>query len=706
MAYKRLAIIGPASLVIDLHLALLPIDVHLPIGPKQGAFTIHLTHSMPSTSKSSIDGHQFRAKFGKIGAFQYVPAQIMWREIHLSICSEDQLANTSLAEILHKQLGAVNFSLRWCQVDVSQHKCLCFDIDIKHEESLPILLHCESFQLTVQHQCPSADTFRAEIPLTESETRRDHWNKVIAQQMIPKEGRVSHVSFEQDRKQAARRYYDLRSATIDSCNDCTNVITFSSQSPSWFFSPKELNISLKERLHEVNYCDNSFIKESFTTVSNLSSLNLNHHEFPKYRDHGRWILCHIFLGPGQRFNLKSVHFVQDKWKVRYYDELIIRTFEQASMFITLPPGVSISQILDNVEWCQLQECYTVEDPRSHQPPTSQSQTGLRGQYINTTPSKHFVNGHGLSYASHNGVRSPACASSHEKGPIYSPPFQHVRERGEKTHSNDSDVDMTPAHINIVPKNDQGVKPHPHSTKPKCKDAAMECCPTAIDPEEADASQVELTSPCYSKDPGEAKPRTAEESFDHGSLVDADATNVGDPRLAHPHPVHPGVPAQNRNASSDSPGHTEDDCHVHLTHDITEVPNAALRASHDQKNAVNNTIRQRPRLPQIPYVIFLPRMLHFNHNPVMLLTSLRMMKSLSFMKLQLLIHYLLITFFVNMNRVETTFSPAEKLSGWPGSFAHADIEFFSKLATCYMIQFPSFHVLCRHSFESPRSCPMD
>ena len=73
MAYKRLAIIGPASLVIDLHLALLPIDVHLPIGPKQGAFTIHLTHSMPSTSKSSIERHQFRAKFGKIGAFQYVP---------------------------------------------------------------------------------------------------------------------------------------------------------------------------------------------------------------------------------------------------------------------------------------------------------------------------------------------------------------------------------------------------------------------------------------------------------------------------------------------------------------------------------------------------------------------------------------------------------------------------------------------------------
>ena len=93
-------------------------------------------------------------------------------------------------------------------------------------------------------------------------------------------------------------------------------------------------------------------------------------------------------------------------------------------------------------------------------------------------------------------------------------------------------------------------------------------------------KLSLHHPAIPKDPGEAKPRTVDEPFDHGSLVDADATNVGDPRLAQPHPVHPDVPAQNRNASSDSPGHTEDGCHVHLTHDITEVSNATLRASHD------------------------------------------------------------------------------------------------------------------------------
>ena len=98
MAYKRLAIVGPAALVIDLHIALLPVDVHLPIGPKQGAFTIHMTRSLPGTMESLNDGHHLQAKFGKIGTFRYVPAQIIWREIHPSICSEDQIVQSPLAD--------------------------------------------------------------------------------------------------------------------------------------------------------------------------------------------------------------------------------------------------------------------------------------------------------------------------------------------------------------------------------------------------------------------------------------------------------------------------------------------------------------------------------------------------------------------------------------------------------------------------------
>ena len=90
MNYKRLAIFGPASLVINLHLALLPVDVHLPIGPKQGAFTIHMTQFDPHNAHPTNENH-FKVKFGKIGSFQYAPAQVVWNEVHPTICAEDQL---------------------------------------------------------------------------------------------------------------------------------------------------------------------------------------------------------------------------------------------------------------------------------------------------------------------------------------------------------------------------------------------------------------------------------------------------------------------------------------------------------------------------------------------------------------------------------------------------------------------------------------
>ena len=93
-----------------------------------------------------------------------------------------------LGKLLSQKFGAVNFSIRWCQVDLSQQKCLCFDMDIKHEDALPLLLNCGLYQVATQHQCPSAEAFRAEFLLMEIETRWNHWNKVVAQQMIPKEG--------------------------------------------------------------------------------------------------------------------------------------------------------------------------------------------------------------------------------------------------------------------------------------------------------------------------------------------------------------------------------------------------------------------------------------------------------------------------------------------------------------------------------------
>lgn len=113
MNYRRLAILGPPSLVINLHLALLPLDVQLPIGPKQGAFTLHMTRVEPQDVPNSNDSNQFQVKFGKIGSFQYVQVQILWNDIHSSICIYDQVHQSPLVKYLQKQFGAVNFTSRW-----------------------------------------------------------------------------------------------------------------------------------------------------------------------------------------------------------------------------------------------------------------------------------------------------------------------------------------------------------------------------------------------------------------------------------------------------------------------------------------------------------------------------------------------------------------------------------------------------------------
>ena len=91
--------------------------------------------------------------------------------------------------------------------------------------------------------------------------------------MIPEEGRVSHISFEQDKKLSARRYYDLRTTVINSMRGYTNIITIASQPPAWFFSPKALTLSFKECLREINYCDNSSFRNDLRQIPTLSYLN-------------------------------------------------------------------------------------------------------------------------------------------------------------------------------------------------------------------------------------------------------------------------------------------------------------------------------------------------------------------------------------------------------------------------------------------------
>ena len=449
MNYRRLAIFGPPSLVINLHLALLPLDVQLPIGPKQGAFTLHITKIEPTDSSIAEKSNQFQVKFGKIGSFQHVPAQILWKDIHTSICTEEHTQSSPLVKLLQKDYGAVNFTIRWCQVDQSQQKCLCFDIHIQHEDALPISTLCETLPITIHHQCPAAEDFRSEVSLTEFETRREHWNKVITMQMVPKEGRVSHLSFEQDRKYSAKRYYDLHSTIIDSMADYTNIITVASQPPAWFFSPKVLSLSLRECLQELNHCDNSFIHEVFTMDPTPCRVALQQHEFAKYRNHSSWTFMFLTLGAEQIFHLKSIHYEKDEWKIRYYDELIIRTFEQSSFFLTLPPGVTASHVLDNLEQCSIRETFHYATPE--QPTYVTGHLGTMTDQFKHDSTKHlFTNGAGIPSSNTTQPVPPVSAAGYG-GTKYCPPaktkkniFVDQQAKLPAREPATKDIPMTPA----------------------------------------------------------------------------------------------------------------------------------------------------------------------------------------------------------------------------------------------------------------------
>ena len=761
MNYRRLAIFGPPSLVINLHLALLPFDIHLPIGPKQGAFTVHVLRSEPHCTQTANDYNHFQVKFGKIGSFQYAPAQILWAEIPSSMCNEDQLDQSnqsSLVQLLKQKVGAVNFSIRWCQVDRSQQKCLCFDIEIKHEDSLPLSLDCDLGQVVIQHQCPSAENFRADVSLTEVETRRDHWNKVIAQQMIPKEGRISHLSFEPNKKQSAKRYYELRTTVIDSMQDFTNIIAIASQPPAWFFSPKELRMPLVECLQKVNFCDNSFIQESFVMNPDIVKIDLLHHEFIKHRDHLKWLFYHIVLGPEQCFHLKSVHLERDEWKVRYYDELIVRTFEPSSIFITLPPGISISQVIDKTQCCHLREAYACSVPSQKTPDVGTTQAGLKEQYTDATPTAHFPNGHGMNSIKRVNSRGHASPTPTSNRPAYRPPYKPRQSRGSPNTPPEGDIEMQPAPTNNNKHPEPPVMHLQASTGEHSEDVPMECVATALDPVDDDTHSSDKELQQHDDTPHGHNSITSDNNLAMTNLDqnhplepeqhahDDITNNLGPPKEKHVH-HNTGTLANQEDVAN--VGHSrlcDTSRSTTQTHSVskttaqpslldcpTQYKDATHRSTHTHLmpqatgsinspacTANDSTFKQQDHSNNLTSKIGLPTQSSRqtskqtsrskdehksvpNQPPETILDLLAQKAAYQPLNDNANAHVSgddVIFIKASHSPIDSILcssaessslliSNREIITGWPSSFSHADCDYFSKLATCYLIKFPSY-----------------
>ena len=249
---------------------------------------------------------------------------------------------------------------------------------------------------------------------------------------------------------------------------------------------------------------------------------------------------YITLSPEQCFRFKSIHYEREEWKVRHYDELVIRTFERASMFITLPP-VAISQVIDNHDCCHLQEAYSSFGSSMRSPHTTTAPTGLRGQYINVTPSKNFVNGNGMNQSSRTAMRAQPGFSPPSSGPVYCPPMRPRQARGGTREPPESDIEMLPAQVGDAPHPNQCNNSQKQHTQAQTGDVHMECCPTALDSQPhvtPETTQEATQTPQVIKDNDNGSDSTVAHHtptrvMDNPSILpsNSDSANAGYPRLA-------------------------------------------------------------------------------------------------------------------------------------------------------------------------------
>ena len=275
-----------------------------------------------------------------------------------------------------------------------------------------------------------------------------------------------------------------------------------------------------------------------------------------------------------------------------------------------------------------------------------------------------------------------------------PPTKVQQDHRQEGTGKDSDVDMVPMRTNKSHKPNSAI----HRSPPihtQSQDARMECCPTALDPLDNNPSQVafDLQGPVNEPADSALEPSSPTKDsvaanvgdprlVDQHILNENDtAANVGDPRLAPAVPFEPHVNQPTTTSNS----------HETLNHDASDPrkPN--------QKNDQQSKACQRARVNPDAHATgsgtstirdFLAKNAAYRpiDNGVTELNSDDDIEVVHADDANPSIESILCQHEHSRDLVQ---SCREIIAGWPKSFAHADIDFFAQLATCYLIQFPSF-----------------
>ena len=232
MSGKRLVVYGNGSNLVRLRLELLPFNVHLPIGQKQGASQFTLKKlSLPTHNET-----RFAVKIGRVGSFHTVPVQIAIAELAEDLESGNLYESQSV-KCLREQFQAQEFHIQWIESGTSNEKCLCFELDKEYEDRIPLSVDTGISLTRITHRGPCSQPIRVGIVNKPSENRHDHWNTVFKKMSNKGDHRKNHLAFSKHSSGSIQRYNAIKSFSLDENFRRTTLIIGNEEAP-FFFSDK------------------------------------------------------------------------------------------------------------------------------------------------------------------------------------------------------------------------------------------------------------------------------------------------------------------------------------------------------------------------------------------------------------------------------------------------------------------------------------
>ena len=338
MSGKRLVIYGNGSNLVRLRLELLPFNVHLPIGQKQGASQFTLK-KLPTQEHKEM---RFTVKIGRVGAFHTVPVQIAIAELaeDLEGCN---LHESHSVKFLREQLQAQEFHIQWIENGTSNEKCLCFELDKEYEDQIPLSIDTGTSLTLITHRGPCSQPIRVGVVNKPNENRHDHWNTVFKKMSAKGDYRKNHLTFSKQSSGSIQRYNAIKSCSLDENFRRTTLIIGNEEAP-FFFSDK-IQVAHIGSLFDIdnkvlnNWNERSLLEYAKWDTRDSVELDVLTRSKNFYR------IVQFGLPGGQEFSIARPLQRNGKWIVRHADKLILRAFERCYITIVCPPSIDHTQIL-------------------------------------------------------------------------------------------------------------------------------------------------------------------------------------------------------------------------------------------------------------------------------------------------------------------------------------------------------------------------